>query len=69
MLLTMKEVNRLKVFQGYMDGTIDIEQMDVPGIREKVIREVAEVFKGNIFWEEDLMEIPVKDPKPMKHKG
>ncbi len=26
MLLTMKEVNRLKVLQGYMDGTIDIEQ-------------------------------------------
>ena len=45
------------------------EQMDVPGIREKVIREVGEVFKGNVFWGEDLMEIPVKDPKPMKHKG
>jgi hypothetical protein len=25
------------------------EQMDVPGIREKVIREVGEVFKGNVF--------------------
>ena len=45
------------------------EQMDVPGIREKVIREVGEVFQGNVFWGEDLMEIPVKDPKPMKHKG
>jgi hypothetical protein len=65
----MKEVNRLKVLQGYMDGTIDIEQMDVPGIREKVIREAAEIFKGNIFWGEDLMEIPVKDPEPMRHKG
>jgi ribonuclease BN (tRNA processing enzyme) len=45
------------------------EQMDVPGIREKVIREVGEVFKGNIFWGEDLMEIPVSDPRPVKHTG
>ncbi len=45
------------------------EQMDVPGIREKVIREVAEVFKGNFFWGEDLMEIPVTDPRPVKHTG
>ena len=45
------------------------EQMDVPGMREKVIREVGEVFKGNIFWGEDLMEIPVSDPRPVKHTG
>jgi ribonuclease Z len=45
------------------------EQMDVPGIREKVIREVGELFKGNVFWGEDLMEIPVSDPLPVKHTG
>jgi ribonuclease BN (tRNA processing enzyme) len=45
------------------------DQMDVPGIREKVIREVGEIFKGNVFWGEDLMEIPVTDPCPIKHTG
>jgi ribonuclease BN (tRNA processing enzyme) len=45
------------------------EQMDVPGIREKVIAEVAGVFEGNIFWGEDLLEIPVSDPTPEKHTG
>ncbi len=45
------------------------EQMDIPGVREKVIREVGDIFKGNVFWGEDLMEIPLKDPQPVKHKG
>ena len=44
-------------------------QMDVPGVRERVITEVAEVFNGNIFFGEDLMEIPLADPQPVKHTG
>jgi len=42
------------------------EQMDVPGVRERLIREMAEIFKGNLFFGEDLMEIPVGAPGPRK---
>jgi ribonuclease BN (tRNA processing enzyme) len=45
------------------------EQMDVPGVRERLIREMGAVFSGNIFWGEDLMEIPVGDPVPRPHTG
>ena len=38
------------------------EQFDRPGIRERVIREVAEIYKGNIFFGEDCMEIPFAGP-------
>jgi hypothetical protein len=40
--------------------------MDVPGVRERLIREMAEIFKGNLFFGEDLMEIPVAAPGPRK---
>jgi hypothetical protein len=36
--------------------------MDVPGVRERVIREMSEIYSGNLFFGEDLMEIPVDDP-------
>lgn len=42
------------------------EQMDVPGVRERLIREMTEIFKGNLFFGEDLMEIPVGNPGPRK---
>lgn len=42
------------------------EQMDVPGIRERVIREMSEIYSGNIFFGEDLMEIPVTGPHAAK---
>lgn len=42
------------------------EQMDVPGIRERIIKEMAEIYSGNLFFGEDLMEIPVHDPIPAK---
>jgi ribonuclease BN (tRNA processing enzyme) len=42
------------------------EQMDVPGVRERVIREMAEIYRGNLFFGEDLMEIPVGAPGPRK---
>ena len=38
----------------------------MPGIRERVIREMAEIYRGNIFFGEDLMEIPVAGPRPAK---
>ncbi len=44
-------------------------QMDVPGLPEQVIHEVRQIFDGNVFWGEDLMEIPVGDPKPERHTG
>jgi ribonuclease Z len=45
------------------------EQMDVPGVRERVIREIGQIFAGNVFWGEDLMEIPLRDPQPRRHTG
>jgi ribonuclease BN (tRNA processing enzyme) len=42
------------------------EQMDVPGVRERLIREMSEIFKGNLFFGEDLMEIPLGAPGPRK---
>ncbi len=42
------------------------EQMDVPGVRERLIREMSDIFKGNLFFGEDLMEIPLGAPGPRK---
>jgi ribonuclease Z len=42
------------------------EQMDVPGVKERLIREMSELYKGNLFFGEDLMEIPVAAPLPRK---
>ena len=42
------------------------EQMDVPGVKERLIREMAEIYPGNLFFGEDLMEIPVQPPAPRK---
>lgn len=42
------------------------EQMDVPGVRERIIAEMADIYRGNIFFGEDLMEIPIGDPRPSK---
>jgi ribonuclease Z len=39
------------------------EQFDSPGMREQMVREVGDVYKGNIFFGEDLQEIPVKGPQ------
>ena len=40
------------------------EQMDVPGVKERLIREMSEVYRGNLFFGEDLMQIPVAPPAP-----
>ena len=42
------------------------EQMDRPGVRERVIREMAEIYTGNLFFGADLMEIPLSGPVPAK---
>ncbi|MDX1434225.1 MAG: MBL fold metallo-hydrolase [Gammaproteobacteria bacterium] len=42
------------------------EQMDVPGVRERIIREMSEIYAGNLFFGEDLMVVPVGDPNPRK---
>jgi ribonuclease BN (tRNA processing enzyme) len=42
------------------------EQMDVPGVRERIIREMAGIYSGNIFFGEDLMQIPLDAPAPAK---
>ena len=39
-------------------------QMDVPGVRERIIAEMSHIFKGTIYWGKDLMEIPMKTPGP-----
>ena len=41
-------------------------QFDRPGMRERVVREVGETFKGNVFFGEDLMEIPFSPPAAVK---
>lgn len=42
------------------------EQIDQPGVREHLVREMAEVYKGNIIFGEDLMEIPLRGPRAAK---
>jgi ribonuclease Z len=42
------------------------EQMDVPGVRERIIRDMSAIYPGNLFFGEDLMEIPVGPPVPAK---
>jgi ribonuclease BN (tRNA processing enzyme) len=38
------------------------EQIDQPGVRERVLREMSAIYDGNLIFGEDLMEIPVKGP-------
>jgi ribonuclease BN (tRNA processing enzyme) len=38
------------------------EQMDVPGVKERLIKEMSAIYAGNLFFGEDLMEIPVRAP-------
>lgn len=38
------------------------EQIDRPGVRERLIRDMSTVYKGNLFFGEDRMEIPVSAP-------
>jgi ribonuclease Z len=38
-----------------------LEHIDRPGTRERLINEAAEIFKGEIIWAEDLLQITVGD--------
>src|SRR5690606_1506732 len=38
------------------------EQFDRPGLRERVIGDMAAIFRGPIFFGEDLMQVPVTAP-------
>ena len=42
------------------------EQMDVPGVRENILRAMGEIYRGNLYFGEDLMHIPVDGPTPSK---
>ena len=42
------------------------EQFDLPGMRERIITEMAAIYKGNLFFGEDLMAIPINGPGPSK---
>ena len=41
-------------------GIHQTEQLDVPGMREKCIQDIKEIYDGRFIWGEDLMEIPIK---------
>ena len=41
-------------------------QFDRAGMRERVIREIGEVYKGNLYFGEDLLEIPFTSPAAAK---
>jgi ribonuclease BN (tRNA processing enzyme) len=43
-----------------------LEQIDQPGVRERIIAEMSSVFKGTIIWGEDLMEVPLKGSSPAR---
>jgi len=40
------------------------EQMDVPGIPERLVREIGEVYAGNLVGGQDLMQIGFSEPAP-----
>jgi len=42
------------------------EQIDQPGVRERLVREMGEIYQGNIIFGEDLMEIPLQGPQAAK---
>lgn len=44
-------------------------QMDRPGVRERLIGEMAAIDDGCIIWGEDLLEVPVKASSPGPHVG
>jgi hypothetical protein len=43
-----------------------LEQIDQPGVRERILSEVSRIYSGNVIWGEDLMEIPIHGPKLFK---
>lgn len=44
-------------------------QMDLPGVRERLLAEMAGIFTGNIVWGEDGMVVPTGNLMPDRHTG
>jgi ribonuclease BN (tRNA processing enzyme) len=42
------------------------EQIDQPGVRERILREMSAIYPGNLIFGEDRMEIPVAGPVAAK---
>jgi ribonuclease Z len=42
------------------------EQLDAPGVRERVVAEMSRVYKGNIVFGTDLLRIPFGSVAPGK---
>lgn len=42
------------------------EQIDQPGVRERVLREMSAIYKGNLVFGEDGLVVPVKGPEAVK---
>ena len=40
-----------------------LEQIDQPGIREEILREMMAIYPGTIIWGEDLMVVPIRGAK------
>ena len=41
-------------------------QFDRPGMRERVLREICDIYDGDVYFGEDLMEIPFTSPAASK---
>jgi ribonuclease BN (tRNA processing enzyme) len=41
-------------------------QFDRPGMRERVLRDICAIYAGNVYFGEDLMEIPFTSPEASK---
>ena len=39
--------------------THKLEQIDQPGMRERIIKEMSAIYDGDIVWGEDLLELPI----------
>ena len=42
------------------------DQMDAVGVHELLLRQMSEIYSGNLIWGEDLMEIPLGGPSPRR---
>ena len=47
-----------KAWQQRADVIHVTAQFDRPGMRERVLRDVCEIYRGDVYFGEDLMEIP-----------
>ena len=42
------------------------EQLEQPGVRERVVCEAGEIFDGQLVFGEDLLEIPLDQTGPIE---